>query len=77
MFAHFQFECAYNASDFTVTATVHGFSQTNNSQISVNLTLSAERPVSLLEIVSPLDNYTQGFTVLENYSIENLVINRE
>ena len=36
-----------------------------------NLTLVAERPVSLVQIILPLDNYTQSFTVLENYSIEN------
>ena len=68
----FQFECAYNASDFTVTATVDGFSVSSTNQISVDLTLSAERPVSIVELILPLDNYTQSFTVLENYSIDNL-----
>ena len=72
-----QVECAFNTSDFTVTVTVNRFSKTGGNNVSVSLTITAARPVSTVEILTPLDNYTNEFTILDIYSIRDLQINRK
>ena len=56
---------------------VEGFSQTGDDQVSVSLSITAERPVSYDEIVAPLRDCTQNFTTLSMYGLANIQIERK